>query len=42
MKMTWSDEGDLQFGVYLKPGQELLTLKQSPKKALVGWQVWPC
>jgi hypothetical protein len=23
MKMTWSEEGDLRFGVYLKPGQEL-------------------
>jgi hypothetical protein len=23
MKMTWSDEGDLCFGVYLKPGQQL-------------------
>jgi hypothetical protein len=23
MKMTWSDKGDLRFGVYLKPGQQL-------------------
>jgi hypothetical protein len=23
MKMSWSDEGDLRFGVYLKPGQQL-------------------
>jgi hypothetical protein len=23
MKMTWSEEGDLRFGVYLKPGQQL-------------------
>jgi hypothetical protein len=23
MKMTWLEDGDLRFGVYLKPGQEL-------------------
>jgi hypothetical protein len=23
MEMSWSEEGDLQFGVYLKPGQQL-------------------
>jgi hypothetical protein len=23
MKMTWLDKGDLRFGVYLKPGQQL-------------------
>ncbi len=23
MKMSWSEEGDLRFGVYLKPGQQL-------------------
>jgi hypothetical protein len=29
MKMTWSEEGDLRFGVYLlKPEQELKYLKQ--------------
>jgi hypothetical protein len=25
MKMTWSDKGDLRFGVYLKPGQRSAT-----------------
>jgi hypothetical protein len=29
MKMTWSEVGDLRFGVYLKPGQELKYLNSN-------------
>jgi hypothetical protein len=46
--MTWPDKGDLRFGVYLKPGQELnylvnsdsshplIALKQSATKGVFG------
>jgi hypothetical protein len=36
MKMTWSEEGDLRFGVYLKPGQEMKYLqRQLPSPSLL-------
>jgi hypothetical protein len=36
MKMSWSKEGDLHFGVYLRPGQQLKYLNNVSSHPLIA------